>query len=281
MGQAQGRDEFDVAVPTWELDELSTHPSYHGTMDRDSADTKLREQDSSCYLTRYSRTRKVYVLSVIKRKRLSDSGMVKHFKLKIEKQRDRASFEIHGAQRKFNCIAKMLDFYQQTHLNHDIGTIGNCLENETRFFKPIDLEDGETSPLPSSPVHEIPLNNSEATPVPTYPSSPMHEIPPNNEPTPGQNISPVLSVNSSYESRQRHLTATPPQLTPSLQRVLNRQPPCAVTVLTCALGLTLRHRVFTPRKTRSWRIWVVLYTPIWSRSFLPPSTRIRQSQGKD
>ena len=180
-----------MAVPTWELDELSTHPSYHGTMDRISAETKLREQDGSCYITRYSRTRKVYVLSVIKRKRPSSSGTVKHFKLKIEKQKDRASFEIHGAQRKFNSIAKMLDFYQQTHLNHDIGTIGKFLKNETRFFKPIDLEDSETSPCPASPVHETQLNN---------------------EATPGRKLSPAPSVNSSYESKQRRMTTTPPAI---------------------------------------------------------------------
>ena len=43
MGQSHGNQGFDEGTESWELHELSRHPSFHGAMDRFSAEHTLNE----------------------------------------------------------------------------------------------------------------------------------------------------------------------------------------------------------------------------------------------
>lgn len=121
MGQIQGRDYLDDADPHWELG-ISCHASYHGPMNKLSAESKLKEQDDSCYLTRYSKTRKVYVLSIMNKNKKSGSRKIKHFRLKIEQRGDHTVFEIHGAQKEFQNLPELLKYHQKNGVSRETGS---------------------------------------------------------------------------------------------------------------------------------------------------------------
>ena len=56
--------------PTWKLKDIHKHASYHGVMTKADAKKKLALQSTyrHCYLTRYSKSRKVFRLSVMRTK---------------------------------------------------------------------------------------------------------------------------------------------------------------------------------------------------------------------
>lgn len=63
---SHGSRESFRAVRTAELQTFFKDPSYHGAITGEEAERKLREHGGNCYLTRYSESREVYVLSVYK-----------------------------------------------------------------------------------------------------------------------------------------------------------------------------------------------------------------------
>lgn len=124
------------AIPAWKLRDISKHASYHHTMSEEKAEEKLVEQNKTCYLTRYCATSKEFLLSVYKK---GEEHLFANFEINIEKSDGRTTYEIFGAEEKFNSIAEMLNRYKKDIIDPEIGTIGDEIENE----KAATHEDGE------------------------------------------------------------------------------------------------------------------------------------------
>ena len=114
------------ADPTWQLQEINSHPSYHGAMEGNESHTELKQHSKSCYLTRYSERRNVYVLSMTK---YSDNGQrtFQHFTVDIRNQNNKITYEIRGADMQFNYLSDMLSFYESHPVTHTTSNIGVCV----------------------------------------------------------------------------------------------------------------------------------------------------------
>lgn len=113
------------AIPLWELQGFSKDPSYHGVMKGRDAEWKLREHDGERYLTRYSEARSKYVLTIKRR------DQVVNFDLGIDTGECGVLYEIVGTEIKFGELRKLLDFYRNNPVSHQIGGIGDYLESDS------------------------------------------------------------------------------------------------------------------------------------------------------
>ncbi len=125
-------------VATWKLKKISDHRSYHGKMTGREATKILKQHGGTCYLTRYSRAKDKYVLSVLQREVDSEEFIVKSYKLNIFKQRNnhkRTITEIDGTEEQFDSIFDLLSFYERNPVDHDIHGIGTMIEAKKHRFK--------------------------------------------------------------------------------------------------------------------------------------------------
>lgn len=104
------------------------HPSYHGVMNKATAEALLAQMEGNVYLTRYSIARDVYVLSVKSKK-------IRHFKLIVSSRGGQITFKIEGTKITFQNIFDLLDFYSGTQINKRCGPIGQCLERPPAEYK--------------------------------------------------------------------------------------------------------------------------------------------------
>ena len=109
------------AVPLWEIQGFSRDPSYHGVMKGKEAEDMLKEHDRDHYLTRYSEARSKYVLTIKRR------DQVVNFDLGIETGEHGVLYEIVGTDVKFGELRKLLDFYRNNPVSHQIRGIGDYL----------------------------------------------------------------------------------------------------------------------------------------------------------
>ena len=81
------KEEVDNAVPQWALEALKDHPSFHGSIPKVEAVTKLVESGRNCYLTRYSNFHNSCIISAFQ---ISESGeeRLQHIKLDIPQGSD-------------------------------------------------------------------------------------------------------------------------------------------------------------------------------------------------
>ena len=94
---------------------IEQHQSFIGTMTSTQAKKALMEHGKiNCYLTRYSKSRKEYTLSVKHR------GKVYHFGINSAQ----SVFEIKGGGKRFRNGFDMLEYYQQYPVNINVGNIG-------------------------------------------------------------------------------------------------------------------------------------------------------------
>lgn len=104
---SSGNDRrLSFGAPTWQLVEISKHPSYHGTMDMAKAEAKQQGSDN-CYLTSYCESTKSYTLSVLER--TPNETCIEHFKINMDKEKRHTLYEILGTQEKFCDIFALLE----------------------------------------------------------------------------------------------------------------------------------------------------------------------------
>ena len=100
--------------------------SYHKTITGEEAEQRLARHGGHCYLTRYSRMRDCYVLSVYEfRKYLKPE--TDHFEIVVEangKQR------IKGKSTSFDTIQQLLEHYRQNRINPAFRSIGEVYTEE-------------------------------------------------------------------------------------------------------------------------------------------------------
>lgn len=105
---------------------ITSHPSYHGEMTSTDAKAILRGQRRDCYLTRRSKTRGVFALSVARRK-TDETLLIESFDINITRQDGSTACEIKGTENEFTEISEMLNYYQTRPINREIDGIGECL----------------------------------------------------------------------------------------------------------------------------------------------------------
>lgn len=124
-----GSEDVAKTVPTWQLREISSHPSYHGAINKEKAEHKLSKKDRTCFLTRYSEARDQYTLSVHTK---GKETVFQNFDIIITNKDGCVAYEISGTEEKFTSLVKLLDFYKEYPLNHYIHSIGEELVNNKR-----------------------------------------------------------------------------------------------------------------------------------------------------
>ena len=107
---------------------INEHPSYHGVMTNEEAEAILKKEDSNCYLLRYSRATKSYMLSVMISQ---DSNpvelihLVVNIKKKIE-QPSKSKYELKGTDKRYEHISDLLDHYMNSSNSENEGTGKIC-----------------------------------------------------------------------------------------------------------------------------------------------------------
>lgn len=153
LEKSSKKECVEEAIPVWKVGAINNHPSFHGYMDGDVAETKLLEQNHSCYLTRYSVSREDHTLSVLRKK--EEESVFQNFSIiirKEEEERKCVTFEISGSEEWFKDIDEMLAFYKRNPLNHSIDAIGEEVVRD--FVSPQSAEHDDTNAEKSSPALE-------------------------------------------------------------------------------------------------------------------------------
>ena len=117
---------LDNAVPKWALDALQAHPSFHGSISKMEAVTKLIESGQNCYLTRYSEFHKACIISVFQ---ISSNGeeMLHHIQLEIPRDSSKR-YKIAGTAEEFDNISMLLETYKDRRIQN-INGLGECLQS--------------------------------------------------------------------------------------------------------------------------------------------------------
>lgn len=95
-------------------------------MSREDAELELNKHSGSCYLTRCSPSKKSIRLSV----RIDDGGTVRHFTIRDTVKSGNCQYEITGTENSFLDPSKMLAFYEDQPINHEISSIGIPITGE-------------------------------------------------------------------------------------------------------------------------------------------------------
>ena len=121
-------DVADEADPTWKIQAISSDSSYHRAITFEKAKEKLRDQRRDGYLTRYSKNRKQFTLTVYKRSNDEDEEMeaevFTNFNILMTREGDCIKFEISGTEKKLDSLVDMFTFYKYTALNPLVHGIG-------------------------------------------------------------------------------------------------------------------------------------------------------------
>ena len=110
----------ELAFPTRKIQGIGTHPSFHGVMTAEEAEKVLKKHSATCFLTRYSKDKSCFRLSVITKK------VIQHFSILMEER----IYEVKGAEMKFDDIHELLSFYENTPLTFEVMGIGKCVLRE-------------------------------------------------------------------------------------------------------------------------------------------------------
>lgn len=149
-------------IPSWTLDIMKKHPSFHGNMKSSEAESKLNIQGGNCYLTRYSKSQKKLRISVQKTR--GETTTTKHFSLSIEKGSGGIySVEIEGTEEKFNDICKLLKHYEKQPIDNIMDGLGQYIETteHTPSFQPTTTP----SPQPSAYSCDVDYPQTQTRPL--------------------------------------------------------------------------------------------------------------------
>lgn len=114
-----------MAVPEAVSEEqtLPEHDCYHQAINGKEAERRLKKFGGHCYLTRYSKVHKCYVLSVYQYRRHPHPA-TGHFEIVIENSGD---LQIKGKNRSFENIQLLLQHYE---IDPDFKSIGRPYTEE-------------------------------------------------------------------------------------------------------------------------------------------------------
>lgn len=117
--------KYSKSVPSWELKDLRDEPSYHWALDREEAETKIQNHHGKrCYLTRYCEESRMFLLSVMERRKNSDP-VFEHFQFIIKrKRRKKTRYTLEGSDVKFPKVSEMLEYYHSNPVSHHFSNIG-------------------------------------------------------------------------------------------------------------------------------------------------------------
>ena len=100
-------------------------------MKRLTANNRLKQHGGSCFLTRYSTTRSVYVLSTLQvvgsREHHSRRRTTSHFNIVIAGESSLVKFE--GTRTTFQDVSILYEHYQNAPLGNKIDGIGECIRS--------------------------------------------------------------------------------------------------------------------------------------------------------
>lgn len=102
------------------------HTSYHGELVGSMAEQILKTQRGTCYLTRYSKRRDCYVLS-LQFVKGPENVVIYHFRIIVDG--DRIWLDQVGGKVEFGSLQSLLHHYQRHPLNHEIHSIGQEYRN--------------------------------------------------------------------------------------------------------------------------------------------------------
>ena len=108
------------------------HTSYHGELDGSIAEQKLRSQGRNCYLIRYSRRRKSYVLSLHFVKGTANV-VISHFRILVKG--NKIWLDQEEGKVEFETLENLLHHYQRNPLNHEVHSIGRECRNVEDFYQ--------------------------------------------------------------------------------------------------------------------------------------------------
>ena len=97
---------------------LPDHPGYHESITGEEAERRLKSFGRNGYLTRYSKDKQSYFLSVFSQQIPEDEIM--HFKIIVKKKQPR----IDGKMKEFDDIKKLLKHYEENRIDPGLKTIG-------------------------------------------------------------------------------------------------------------------------------------------------------------
>lgn len=126
-----------TGVPTGVIKVFFDDSSYHGAIKGVEAEKRLKERGGNCCLTRFSKARSVYVLSVYRGD--DENPQFAHFDILIHVGDgiwEETEYEIVGTEQRFRCIYEMLDYYYEVPLNHQINGVGDVMSSE-RYAKDV------------------------------------------------------------------------------------------------------------------------------------------------
>ena len=98
---------------------MSEHTSYHQVISGDEATQRLKSFGRHSYLTRYSKARESYMLTVFERR--PPEYEVRHFKIVIQ---DDGKYRIEGKDLEFQNIGALLGHYEHNRIDPSFRTIG-------------------------------------------------------------------------------------------------------------------------------------------------------------
>ena len=99
---------------------MEEHSSYHNAITGEEAILRLKNSGHPhCYLTRYSLSTSVYVLTVYKKERPAD--VEEHYPLNIENNKRK----IEGKENDYASLAELLHYYEHARINPSLPYIGH------------------------------------------------------------------------------------------------------------------------------------------------------------
>ena len=121
---------------------MPEHSSYHGTIKGREAALRLMEFETRCYLTRYSRVRDCYVLSVYEPDKTIKPN-VQHFKIIIKTvkfggilgwfQSQKNVYQIN--EKEFESPEELLQYYEKNRIDPGFQDIGRCIAKQSYLEK--------------------------------------------------------------------------------------------------------------------------------------------------
>ena len=117
-----GYDEIPDPDDNWIIRSMRESISFHGNMCQSEAEAKLREHGSNCFLTRYNKDTRTYLLSVM------NISQFVEFKITLRKISYLHQFQIEGRKPVFHSIVTLLEFYHKTPISQKIQCIGEELQ---------------------------------------------------------------------------------------------------------------------------------------------------------
>lgn len=104
---------------------MGEHGSYHGVIAAEEAEFRLQQSGiPHCYLTRYSKDKNIYVLSVYMKGR--PNNVIEHYH--IGKKDD--MYQIEGKMEKFDSTEELLQHYIANRISPSVPNIGECYKWE-------------------------------------------------------------------------------------------------------------------------------------------------------